>query len=90
MAGLYKTFSKNYFLFVSPPGKGCSLAGNVAVFGLVDCAGTGTFSYLPAGVLVVVPLEMKKVDVTHSTAITAAKIHVPFSSTSVVCLTPMN
>lgn len=33
---------------------------------------------------------MKNDDKMHKTAIAAAKIHVPFSSTSVVCFTPIN
>ena len=33
---------------------------------------------------------IKKEERRHNAAITVAKIHVPFSSTSEVCLTPMN
>ena len=63
--------------------KPLELAGGVVWTGVV-------LILLDAPLLFVEPPEINKVETRHKTPITPAKIHVPFSSTSVVCFTPIN
>lgn len=58
-----------------------------AVTGAVFCAGALKFL---SKLVLVLPVLKNKTETKHSTAITPAKIQVPFSSTSVVCFTPIN
>src|SRR5688500_18221130 len=79
---------RNYFYGCAAGGVCCCGAGNVGA-GVVGagCVVVGLrFGSLP----VPVPGEMNTGEIIVSTAINTAIIHVPFSSTSVVCLTPIN
>jgi hypothetical protein len=70
---------------------GVAFVADGFVNGLLGFVFIGCVPILPEvlGTLEVSP-EIKSVEIRHKTPITPAKIHVPFSSTSVVCFTPIN